>query len=204
MSLQPFDFTQPGRDRRRYDVLRQISHDPTRSQHAIAAEVGLSAAAVNRYIHEMIEQGLVQTVGNTNKTTQYHLTADGRAELARLERAQVESLLGFSHELRAVIADTLRVWHRERMRGVVVAGANFNGGLICLVAESVELPVLALIDLNAQRHGEWFLGHVIQSPRVLEAGSWEGCGLMSLGADKREETVLNQLAQHLGLGYVAL
>lgn len=204
MGSSGFDFIQAGRDQRRFDVLRQIGTDSTRSQHAIGARIGLSAAAVNRYIHSLIAEGLVSVRGNTNKTTQYFLTPSGMHELGRLSRARTDSLLVHALEFSELIGDQMRAWIRDEMRGVVVAGANFNGGLVCVVAELVGLPVLALIDLDPAKQGDRFLGYVVQSPRVLEVSGWKPCGLMCLGASQAAEDQLRRLADEFGLSFAAL
>ncbi len=95
MSPDSFKFLQPTPAWRQMRILDEIGRNPRVSQRALGRAAGLSAAMVNAYVDDLVGRGLVEVVGDTNRTYRYYLTPEGcrrrdglRAELA----AEVEAL----------------------------------------------------------------------------------------------------------------
>jgi DNA-binding transcriptional regulator LsrR (DeoR family) len=65
-------FISPTKQSRLLSVLYSIYEKPEASQHKIAANTDLSSSMVNNYIKWLKQEGLINVIGKTNRTQQYH------------------------------------------------------------------------------------------------------------------------------------
>jgi len=201
-SDRSFEFTSPGRDRRRLEILRAVRRAPTGSQHSYARELETSVGMVHRHLHEMMEEGLVRTIGSTSRTRRYQLTNDGKAELDRLGDGLRFNRMETTGELIDDLVESLRTWlgtSGTGDTGAIVYGAGLSGGILQLALDAVPITCFAILDPDPANHGTRVLGVPVHAPAWLATQRFTRCALIGLGLDAAREAELRALAAEHGL-----
>lgn len=144
-----------------------IKEMPLSSQHVIAEKSHLSSSMVNIYIKELKQAGLITVSGNTNRTTEYHLTPTGQKKL-------FQDFISFSSEAVQIYASVkrkiirlLKRYETNGIRTVVLYGASDTAEIVASAIPHTRLVVIGIVDGDPAKQGQIFNGTLIQTPEAI-------------------------------------
>ncbi len=150
---------------------------------------------VNNYIKYLKTEGLISISGDTNRTHNYHLTAEGLADLK-------SSLLSYSTEIvqlytavKNEIARVLNGFFEEGIRTIALFGAAETAEVVHAAMKETQLVLIGVVDSDANKHGKPFNGLIIQSPDKLKKIKPDAVLITSFA---RQEEMYQELSMHLG------
>lgn len=195
--ISPFNskFLSPTKLFRRLSVMLAINDTPQKSQHAIGRQTHLSSSMVNNYIKVFKREGLLEVLGNTNRTRSYHLTEQG-GKLLR------NSLLSYSAEIvqmyaavKRELANILVGFYKEGIRTVVLFGAAETAEVVHAALKDTDLVMIGVVDSDGTKHGKPFNGLIIQPPEKLTKIKPDAVVITSFG---RQEEIFNSVRNIVG------
>jgi DNA-binding MarR family transcriptional regulator len=128
------------------DLLTTVEHGGTRSQRAIAAELGIALGLVNAYLKRCIRKGLVKAHDAPARRYVYYLTPQGFAEKSRLTVQYLSSSFSF---FRLAKADCARVFELAKINGfnqLVLAGKSDLAEIAILCSVEANVTIVAIVD----------------------------------------------------------
>lgn len=140
---------------------------PHSSQHLLAQKSHLSSSMVNIYIKELKQAGLITVSGETNRTTEYHLTPEGQKKL-------FQDFISFSSEAVQIYASVkkeiirlLKRYETNGIRTVVLYGASDTAEVVVSAIPHTRLVVIGIVDGDPVKQGHIFNGTLIQAPEAI-------------------------------------
>ena len=122
---------------------------------------------VNIYIKELNNEGLISISGETNRTTQYHLTEKGQKKLFK-------DFLSFSAETVQIYASAkkeiirlLKQYETQGIRTLVLYGASDTAEIVITAIQKTRLVVIGIVDGDPAKQGQLFNGTQIQPPGAM-------------------------------------
>nr|WP_321397876.1 winged helix-turn-helix transcriptional regulator [uncultured Desulfobacter sp.] len=144
-----------------------IKEMPDSSQHLLAQKSHLSSSMVNIYIKELKQAGLITVSGETNRTTEYHLTPEGQKKL-------FQDFISFSSEAVQIYATVkreiirlLKQYETNGIRTVVLYGASDTAEVVVSAIPHTRLVVIGIVDGDPAKQGHIFNGTLIQAPEAI-------------------------------------
>ncbi len=161
-------FFSPNKALRRLALLFAIHESPQISQHAIGRLVRLSSSMVNNYIKMFKQEGLVNVLGDTNRTQSYHLTAEGGIALRNdllFYSAEIVQMYG---AVKRELSNILNGFYEEGIRTVVLFGAAETAEIVHAALKASDLVVIGVVDSDPKKQGAGFNGFKIKAPEMIE------------------------------------
>lgn len=98
--MRAYQFVRPTKPYRELAILTEIGKNEAVSQRGLARVAMVSATLVNAYIDGLLEGGLVDVSGETNRTYRYRLTPDGEARRQALAADAAREVIRFFEEMK--------------------------------------------------------------------------------------------------------
>lgn len=194
--IPPFHskFLAPTKNFRRFSVLLSIYNAPEISQSQIGRITHLSSSMVNNYIKELQEEGLIEIVGDTNRTFSYHPTRSGKNELMSLLIDYSTEIIQLYGAAKREVAGILNGLHSDGIRLVALFGAAETGEVVYTAIKETPLTVIAVVDNDPKKQGKAFNGLIVQHPEVLKTISVDAIVITSFG---KQDEIFDYIKQNL-------
>ncbi len=177
----PLQFLRPTKLMRELFVLLSLEESPNLSQHQLARKVGVSSAMSHNYMKDLIDHGVVEASGQTNRSMKYAVTARGierRAQLMQSYSKEIARLYSIAkHEVER------RLWelYGEGLKTVVLFGAAETGELVYSAAKATPIKIVGFVDNDAAKHRLLFGEIPVSSPDRIESFRPDGVLIASSG-----------------------
>ncbi len=168
VQAQTFKFLRPSREYRELAILSEIGRRPAASQRALARAASMCATMANAYVDGLVERGLVEVSGETNRTYRYALTDAGRRQCDQLLRESSYEAVELFARTRREVEERLEAFRAEGVRTVALLGATDAAELIGLAAQRTGIGVAAVADPDPARQGAWVAGRAVAAPSAIE------------------------------------
>lgn len=188
-------FFSPNKALRRLALLFAIHENPQISQHAIGRLVHLSSSMVNNYIKMFKGEGLVNMLGDTNRTQSYHLTAHGARALRKTLLSYSAEIVQIYGAVKRELSNILNGFYEEGIRTVVLFGAAETAEIVHAAIKDTELIVIGIVDSDASKHGKPFNGLIIRPPDMLLKMAPDAVVITSFG---RQEEIFVSIQKIVG------
>lgn len=188
-------FFSPNKALRRLALLFAIHENPQISQHAIGRLVRLSSSMVNNYIKMFKREGLVNVLGDTNRTQSYHLTTDGAKSLRKALLSYSAEIVQIYGAVKRELSNILNGFYEEGIRTVVLFGAAETAEIVHAAIKDTELVVIGIVDNDASKHGKPFNGLIIKPPDILSKMAPDAVVITSFG---RQEEIFVSIQKNVG------
>ncbi|MCR4318400.1 MAG: winged helix-turn-helix transcriptional regulator [Planctomycetes bacterium] len=146
------------------NLLMMLESNPSWSQHRLAEEVGTYSNTVNRIMKGLVDDGLVEMRGSTNRTTTYHITEEGRDLKRKLLNAfstEIIQLYGkIKRDIEGTLAPQLRGFEKKN---IAVFGAAETGEVVVQALVDLGYPICAVFDNDVRKQGRHLGGVRIES-----------------------------------------
>ena len=168
--ISPFHskFLAPTKDFRRFSVLLSIYNSPSISQSQIGRITHLSSSMVNNYIKELQKDGLIEIVGDTNRTLSYHPTHIGKNKLMSLLIDYSTEIIQLYAAAKREVASRLNGLQYEGIQTLALFGAAETAEVVHTAIKETPLTVIAVVDNDPKKQGKAFNGLIVQHPEVLK------------------------------------
>ncbi|MBU1169630.1 MAG: winged helix-turn-helix transcriptional regulator [Proteobacteria bacterium] len=185
--IEPFHsrYLLPTKDFRCLSVLLTIHEVPAISQTRIGKATHLSSSMVNNYIKKFKSDGLIKVIGDTNRTTSYHLTEAGFDMLSSKLLDYSAEIVQLYTSVKKEIIRILNGFYNEGIRQVVFYGAAETAEIVYAALQETEISLMGVIDGDPQKKGQIFNGYTIQSFEGLKDLKFDAVIIASFG--KQEE-----------------
>lgn len=163
-----FGFFRPTRVLRELNLLAAIDEDPSISQRRLARAARMSPTMVNTYITELGLRGLVEVTGETNRTTRYALTEEGRRLKGELLFSCSREIIRFYGRVKAEFQQRLRGLANGGVRRLVLFGAAETGEMAAMAARESGIEIVGMTDNDPVKHGREVGGVRVSPPAEIE------------------------------------
>lgn len=161
----------------RYLVFRAVSEAEGGhvTQRAIAEQVGLSAAVVNRYLAEAEEEGSVRRAQLNGRDYSYHLTSEGRSLYRELAVGHIRETFRLFRSGRDELAGILEQ-HRSAhgVERVLFYTAGQVTEVLLQAVPRTSLELVAVVDDDPAKQGRSFFGWPVISREEIEEQKVDG------------------------------
>jgi len=190
--IEPYKshYLEPSKQYRRFSLLLCISKKPDVSQKLIGKQTCLSSSMVNNYIKELLNDGLLQISGTSNRSMTYHLTDKGKEYLSTNFLLFSAEIVQFYASVRREISAMLTGSYQNGIRSVVLYGASDTAEIVYSAIQTTSLVIKGVVDSDRAKIGKLFYGITIQSPTKINKIKPDALILTSFA---RQNEILNSL-----------
>ena len=193
--IPPFHskFLAPTKNFRRFSVLLSIYNSPSISQSQIGRITHLSSSMVNNYIKELQEEGLIEIIGDTNRTLSYHPTPSGKNELMSLLIDYSTEIIQLYGAAKREVAQRLNSLHSDGVHTLALFGAAETAEIVHTAIKETPLTVIAVVDNDPRKQGKAFNGLIVQHPEVLKKIPVDAVVITSFG---KQDEIFDYIKQN--------
>ena len=174
-------FYQPTASLRELTILTEINQNERITQSALARKAAIVPAMVNKYIKQFLSAGFVKTIGDTNRSMKYYLTARGYEKMMQLMQYYCNETISLYIKAKEEITNRLMRVFNEGYRRIVLYGAAETGEIALTAGDELGMDVVAVVDGDTKKHGKALGRKKVESPSIIEKLSPDAVVISSFG-----------------------
>jgi len=169
-------------DIRTLKILEEIENGDQLSQRYLAKQLDISLGLANSFLKRLAKKGYFKVKTVPKNRVKYMLTPKGAIEKTRLTYAYIQYSLKFYRDARHKIKQTLNTLEGRGARDIVFYGISDLTEITHVSLKETSMNLKAIVD--DQNIGEVFLGHKIQSLKVLTKIKFDMILITAIDSDK--------------------
>lgn len=174
-------YLKPSKSTRVLAILDALSRDSSLSQFELGKQLNLSGAMVNQYLKHLQSEGLVEFLPINGKSYRYALTEEGHQSRRRMFSDYSSETVRLYSTIKEFVLDNLKGLEAEGKRKLALFGASETCEVVLSALRDTAFQVLALLDNDSLKQGQFFNGHVVSAPHVLEQVDCDAVVITSFG-----------------------
>jgi len=174
-------YLKPSKSTRVLAILDALSRDSSLSQFELGRQLHLSGAMVNQYLKQLQNDGLVEFLPINGKSYKYALTEEGHQSRRRMFSDYSSETVRLYSTIKEFVLDKLQGLAARGQRKVALFGASETCEVVLSALRDTDFQVMALLDNDTEKQGQFFNGHVISAPHVLDQVDCDAVVITSFG-----------------------
>ena len=174
-------YLKPSKSTRVLAILDALSRDSKLSQFELGKQLHLSGAMVNQYLKQLQSEGLVEFLPINGKSYNYTLTDQGHKSRRRMFSDYSSETVRLYSTIKEFVLEQLDELEKEGRRKLALFGASETCEVVLSALRDTNFQVLALLDNDTVKQGQFFNGHVVSAPHILDQVDCDAVVITSFG-----------------------
>lgn len=195
-------YLKPSKSTRVLAILEALKRDSSLSQFELGKRLNLSGAMVNQYLKQLQESGLVEFLPVNGKSYRYALTDEGLQSRREMFSDYSSETVRLYTTIKEFVLEQLKSLGDEGKKRLALFGAAETCEVVLSALRDTDFKVMILLDNDPRKQGQFFNGHVVSSPQVLDQVDCDAVVITSFGKQAEIYEQLKPYAEKRGFQIV--
>lgn len=191
MLIKEKKFFKPSKKTRELSILENLNMDSTISQSELGQKIDLSGAMVNSYLKHFKNDGLLTLKPVNGRCYVYELTGKGEELRKEWLGEYSAEIVQIYSALKSMVREKLKDLIDSGIKRIVLFGASETCEVVLSALQKSELKILAIIDNDSEKQGNFMQKMVISPPDILGSLEFEAVVITTF---VHQQAIHNQLA----------